>query len=246
MKIGIISDIHGNILALNAVLKEFENRKVEKIICCGDIVGIGPHPEQVVQKLIEIKDKIICIVQGNHEQYILNGIPERVHDEKREISKEEIDFHKWTHNQVSDKSKKYLKEIPFTQNIEVYGKKIYVTHYPYRNDNEFKKHIQNPKREELNELFNEIDADIYVYGHTHTITYCESKNKKYINPGSLGCPALEEGADCGILNIDDKNVIYDQIQVPYNVKFVIEEIEKIKYPNYVKVLELFYGKEREV
>lgn len=46
MKLGIITDIHSNIIALNEVLKEFEKIKIDKIICCGDIIGIGPNPEE--------------------------------------------------------------------------------------------------------------------------------------------------------------------------------------------------------
>ena len=51
MKIGI-TDIHSNIQALNEVLKEFDKVKVDKIICCGDIIGIGINPEETVQKLM--------------------------------------------------------------------------------------------------------------------------------------------------------------------------------------------------
>ena len=49
MKIGIITDIHSNINALNAVLEKFDKMKVDKIICCGDIIGIGSNPEETVQ-----------------------------------------------------------------------------------------------------------------------------------------------------------------------------------------------------
>ena len=52
MKLGIITDIHSNIIALNEVLKEFKKIKIDKIICCGDIIGIGPSPEEVVQALM--------------------------------------------------------------------------------------------------------------------------------------------------------------------------------------------------
>lgn len=57
MKIGIITDVHSNIIALNAVLNEFEKIEVDKIICCGDIIGIGPNPEETVQKLMKSDDK---------------------------------------------------------------------------------------------------------------------------------------------------------------------------------------------
>ena len=46
MKIGIITDIHSNIQALNVILNEFDKQNVEKIICCGDIIGIGINPEE--------------------------------------------------------------------------------------------------------------------------------------------------------------------------------------------------------
>ena len=68
MKLGIITDIHSNIIALNEVLKQFEKIKIDKIICCGDIIGIGPSPEEVVQALIQVSDKLIA-VRGNHEKY---------------------------------------------------------------------------------------------------------------------------------------------------------------------------------
>lgn len=64
MKIGIITDIHSNIKALNAVLDEFDKIKVDRIICCGDIIGIGPNPEETVQALINRRDKI-------HIQFVL-------------------------------------------------------------------------------------------------------------------------------------------------------------------------------
>ena len=71
MKIGIITDVHSNIIALNAVLNEFEKIEVDKIICCGDIIGIGPNPEETVQELMKNEDKLIA-VRGNHEQYIFS------------------------------------------------------------------------------------------------------------------------------------------------------------------------------
>lgn len=61
MKLGIITDIHSNIIALNEVLKEFEKIKIDKIICCGDIIGIGQHPEEVVQALMQMSDKLIAV-----------------------------------------------------------------------------------------------------------------------------------------------------------------------------------------
>ena len=62
MKIGIITDIHSNIQALNAVLNKFDKVKVDKIICCGDIIGIGINPEETIQTLIKKKDILIKLI----------------------------------------------------------------------------------------------------------------------------------------------------------------------------------------
>ena len=107
MKIGIITDVHSNIIALNAVLGEFDKLKIDKIICCGDIIGIGPNPEETVQKLMKNKGKLIA-VRGNHEQYLLKGLPKDVHDDKREMSLGEIKNHEWTHNKLRENSKNLL------------------------------------------------------------------------------------------------------------------------------------------
>lgn len=72
MKLGIITDIHNNLTALDAVVKRLQEIKCDKIICCGDIIGIGPYPEETVQYMMQIPDLIA--VRGNHEKYLLEGM----------------------------------------------------------------------------------------------------------------------------------------------------------------------------
>ncbi len=240
MKIGIITDIHSNIQALNAVLNEFDKIKVKKIICCGDIIGIGINPEETVQTLIEKKDMLIA-VRGNHEQYLLKGLPKEVHDDKRKISNDEIENHKWSHSKLSEQSKYFLNELEISKNIEIEGKKFYIVHYPIKEDGTYKKHIKNPNILENKEMFKEIDADIYLFGHTHTLSVNNEGNKWYINTGSLGCPMDSNTAKAGVLEINDGRVEFKSINVKYNVKEVIEEIKKIKFPFYKKILKIFYG-----
>lgn len=123
MKIGVVSDIHSNIHALNAVLNEFEKLQVDKIICCGDIIGIGINPEETVQALIKKKD-ILIAVAGNHENYLLKGLPENVHDEKRKMSNEEIENHEWNHSKLSEQSIYFLSQLETSKNVEIEGKKF--------------------------------------------------------------------------------------------------------------------------
>ena len=240
MRLGIISDIHGNLNALEAVLKELENKNIDKIICLGDLIGGAPKSEEVVQKMIQIKDRLI-VVRGNREKYIIEGMPIVVHDEKMKISKEQLEYQEWLKNQLTDSSKDYIYSLPKEIIYEVEDKKIYISHYPMNEDGSFRKHIKKANVEENKEMFCGIDADIYLYGHTHVEIYNKQNNKLYINPGALGCPEKTNYATYGILNITKEDIEYEQLKVEYNVQHVIQEIEKVKFPNYKKVLTLFYG-----
>ena len=242
MKIGIITDVHSNIIALNTVLNEFEKIKVDKIICCGDVIGIGPNPEETIQALIKRKD-ILLAVRGNHEQYLLKGLPKNVHDDGRTMSLEEIDNHEWTHSKLSENSKNFISKFKISNIIEIEGKKIYIVHYPSNENGIYKKHIKKPTIKQNEEMFSEIDADIYIYGHTHTTSINNKNNKWYINSGSLGCPIKSNIANAGILEINKNEVYYKQLKIEYNVNEVIQEIERLKFPFYKGILKIFYGKE---
>ena len=242
MKIGIITDVHSNINALNIVLNEFDKIEVDKIICCGDIIGIGPNPEETVQELMKNKDKLIA-VRGNHEQYLLEGLPKNVHDDKRAMSLEEIDNHEWTHSKLSENSKNFISKFKISNIIEIEGKKIYIVHYPSNENGIYKKHIKKPTIKQNEEMFSEIDADIYIYGHTHTTSINNKNNKWYINSGSLGCPIKSNIANAGILEINKNEIHYEQLRIEYDVNEVIQEIERLKFPFYKGILKIFYGKE---
>ena len=242
MKIGIITDIHSNISALKIVLNKFKKIEVDKIICCGDIIGIGTSPEETVQELMKIKDKLIA-VRGNHEQYLLNGLPKNIHDNKKAMSLEEINNHKWTHSKLSENSINFISQLKISNIIEIEGKKIYIVHYPSDENGIYKQHIKKPTIKENEEMFSRIDADIFIYGHTHTISINNENNKWYINSGSLGCPLKSNIANAGILEINKNEIFYEQLKIEYNVNEVIQEIKRLKFPFYKGILKIFYGNE---
>ena len=239
MKIGIITDIHSNIQALNAILNEFDKLNVERIICCGDIIGIGINPEETVQTLLKRKEMLIA-VRGNHEQYLLKGLPKEIHDDKRKMSEQEIENHKWNHSKLSDQSINFLRSLEISQNIELGGKLFYIVHYPQQADGTYKKHIKNPSAMDNVEMFKENDADIFLYGHTHTFSVNNINDKWYINTGALGCPMDSNMARAGLLEINDREIKFNRINMEYNVNEVIDEINNLKFPFYEQILKIFY------
>lgn len=240
MRIGIIADIHSNVVALKRVFKEFENMNIDKIICCGDIIGIGPRPEETVQELMKWKSKLVT-VRGNHEQYLINGLPKLVHDNKRQMGLEEIQNHNWNHSQLSNSSVQFIKELPLFGNINMENVKMHITHYPINSNGEYKKHLKNPSEAEVKELFADVSADVFLYGHTHTSSEILYENVLYINPGSLGCPMKNNSAQCGLLIVENGNVEYKNLKLSYDVQSVKKDIEEKKYPDYKAMLDIFYG-----
>ena len=231
MKIGIISDIHGNINALEAVLKEFEIYKIDKIICLGDLVGGAPKSEKVVKKIMQIKDKCSC-VRGNRENYIINGMPLVVHDEKIQTNQDQIDANQWVKSYLSDISLEYIYNLPKEIIWKVENSIIYIAHYPMNKDGSFRKHVKIATPNENEEMFSGINADIYLYGHTH----------ERVNPGALGCPGKTNDAPYGILDITKDAVVYTEHSAKYNAQEVIQDIETTAFPGYKSVLKFFYGK----
>ena len=240
MKYGIITDIHSNPLALKAVLKKFEEIQVDKILCAGDIIGIGPEPEEAVKLMIKLKDKLIC-VRGNHEDYFLKELPTKATSTDKLLNKEEIDCHLWNQNRLSTTSEAFLSELP--EEIVIYDevKKICILHYPRKEDGKLKKEIIGPTVEQALDLFQQYDADIFIYGHSHDKSLILHQGKAYLNFGSLGCPKETNKASAGVLYIDSQGIGFDMLDVEYDADKVVKDIKNLKYPNYENILKSFYG-----
>ena len=183
--------------------------------------------------------KCIC-VRGNREKYIIEGIPLIVHDEKVRISQEQLDRNEWLKKQLKSELLEYIYKLPKEITYIVEGKKIYISHYPMKEDGSFKKHIKIANIEDNKEMFLGIDADIYLYGHTHRNIYNEKDNKIYINPGSVGFPEDTNKACYGILNIKNDKIEYKQCTISYNKQKVINDIKRTAFPGYEKIIELFF------
>ncbi len=241
MKVGIISDVHSNIDALVAVLKELEEKKVDTIISAGDVIGIGPYPAKCIDLLMKNKEKFVVFAKGNHEGYLLNGVPKRSHnrDDGRLLTEEELDNFKWNHGKLNSEQVDFLKTWkPFVE-LELCKKKIIIEHYPALNGKFLPFHLR-PTYEELSEMCKGKESDIYIFGHTHAQLYYNKNNKVFINPGSLGCPINTGGANYGILKIENEKISYEQCQAKYDIDKVVNEIYELAYPVHDDMVKIFY------
>lgn len=238
MKFGVITDIHNNIIALKAVVEKLQQLQCDRIICCGDIIGIGPCPEETVQYLMQIPDLIA--VRGNHEKYLLDEMPTKYPNEEN-MGYEEMKHHQWEHNLLSTESVGFLRSLPYKVNFKCECFTLSVMHYCMDYDGHYINGKLNPTKRDLKKMFADVEADIVLYGHNHNRNIFKGDNF-YINVGSLGCPAQDKNiARAGIVNIQNSNFEFLPIDLEYDAEEVIRAIDEINYPDADNIKKYFYG-----
>jgi len=239
MRIGIIADIHNNVTALNAVLEKLHMENCMKIICCGDIIGIGPCPEETVQRVMQIPDLIA--VRGNHERYLIEDMPTQVPNEE-DMEHEEMEYHKWEHSLLSNESIEFLKELPYRKDFVLEGFHFAVMHYCMNSSNKYINFTRNPKLYDCYRMFSDIGADVILYGHDHKPSVNRDKCKLFANFGSLGCLAKDRNvARAGIITINNGKITYESIKILYDVDKVIADINRLAYLAFEEIKLFFFN-----
>ncbi len=173
MKIEILSDIHGNIDGLNAVLKDAG--EVDEIICAGDLTGYYPFVNEVIDT---IRVKGVKTIIGNHDFYLLSGTyPESTNPSVRESVESMKGF-------ISPENLAYLGTLPQSLELEIDGKKVLVFHGSPWDSMEGRVYPDFPDFDK----FKTVDADVVILGQTHHPITRQLGDVMLINPGSCGQP----------------------------------------------------------
>lgn len=246
MNIGIISDIHSNLAALDAAICELTSRGCERIICAGDIIGIGPEPDKTVGRLRQIPNLVAVV--GNHDKYFTRGLPSGFPNPEQ-MERDEYEQHLWQQSQLTAESAEFLRSLPEAVWTKIDGARIYIAHYAM-SDGYLPVHPADG--EWLSEVF-PADADVAVYGHDHCRSIVRHHRRLYVNPGALGCPPRGSdiaraailtvgGTDTGRAALTDGGGIsVEPIDVRYDVSAVKAEISRLDYPASGDILRIFYG-----
>ena len=234
-KIGLISDVHGNDVALKIALDKLKGQ-VDEIICLGDLIGIGPNGNEVID-IVRKLDKFSTVL-GNHERYYIYGFD-------NPLSCTETAHQDWQRASISKENWEYIKKIPIEINREYNGIRFKFMHYArFSEDSMFFTHlVPNPDVSHLDEVYKGHDADVIIYGHEHMYSYFKSDvtGKTYINVGALGCPypVVNEGR-YAILEITDTGFIYKRYTFKYDPSKVKEDAFKKRMPQAEFIISNFY------
>lgn len=188
-RIGLISDIHGNHVALQAVLDDMG--QVDGFVCAGDIVGYGPSPERCLQT---IREQDIPTVQGNHDRKVAEGRGSESGDE-------------YAQRVLDDEQRTWLDDLPRKRSL--FDDRLKVVHdHPDERDR-----YTFPDQFEADLLG---DEDVLVLGHTHFQHAEQLDSEIIVNPGSVGQPRdRDPAAAYAVVDLDGPSV--DLFRVEYDI-----------------------------
>lgn len=233
MRLAIISDIHGNYVALEAVLSAIRQEGVDDIICLGDIATIGPEPQRVMRALAEMQMR--CVL-GNHDAALLE--PERALE--YQVAGRLLPTLDWCAQQLSSADFAYLKTLVPTLELPLEGAdRLLCYHGSPRAHTDLI--LATTPVEEIEELCAFTSAKILAGGHTHVQMLRQQDGRLIINPGSVGSafprpatadqvPALLPWAEYAIVTAVNGRLSVNLQRIPFDINLFLERLAATDIP----------------
>jgi len=178
-KIAILSDIHGNLPALEAVLAQVAAEGIERVVCLGDVATLGPQPREVIARLRALG----CpVVMGNTDAILL--APQRDAGAMGDGWRNE-DFDRWCAARLTADDLAYLRTFQPTISVRL-GDGVTLLCY-HGSPRSYDERITAETTEEaLHEMLAETPAQLYAGGHTHQQLLRRHRDALVLNPGAVG------------------------------------------------------------
>jgi len=182
--LAFFSDVHGNAAALEAVLADIRERGIKFVYCLGDLVGYGPHPNEVIELL---RSAAIPTIMGNYDDgvgfergecgcYYADEAARRIGDAS----------YAFTASAVTAENKLWLQGLPRELRFGIGGTRFHLVHGSPRRINEYLMKDRDTRTYER--LAETEDADVLVFGHTHVPWHRRHGGVLFVNAGSAGRP----------------------------------------------------------
>ncbi|PRB02373.1 metallophosphatase family protein [Chryseobacterium sp. MYb7] len=234
IQIAVFSDVHGNLPALEVVLKDIEARGIHQKFCLGDLVDFAPWGNEVIEKIRSLN--ILCLM-GNHDERIAFDIPvvplSKHSEEETEARFIAIDHSK---KYITKENKKFLSELPFHLKLNYkVGKKhwdIQLVHSSLSSNDTYL--YESEEDEIFMRMLKESQSDVIVMGHTHLSFKKQFENNTWaINCGSMGRSKEENRlASYLVLTLDEEKITPEIVQLSYPLEETIRGIEESDIPDY--------------
>ena len=225
--VAVVTDIHGNLPALEAALARIEELGIERVYCGGDLVGYGPHPNEVCAL---IEQRGIPTIYGNYDYAIGRDLEDcgcaYPTQHERELGQRSVD---WTLAHTEQHAKDFMRELPFDLSFRVGDWAIHLVHGSPRKVNEY---LFEDKPARLYErLATAEGGDALVFGHTHKPWVHEYGGVLFVNCGSVGKPK-DGDPRAAFAILSDERVRLDVTieRVDYDAQAVAREVAAAGLP----------------
>ncbi len=225
MRIAILSDIHSNLAALEAVIQKMDDLGISTAWCLGDIVGYGPFPNECVEI---VRTRCSLVVSGNHDSGVVGVTP------VEDFNEYGLRAIYWTRGALGAEHLEYLRRLPLSV---AQGSCTLVHSSPFE-PSEW--HYLHSVRG-LAKDFRAFTTRLCFIGHTHvpvvigedgTVNRFTAKGRYIINVGSVGQP--RDGDPAAAFGVYDSDAdSYEPFRVPYAIEKTADAIQKAGLPEYL-------------
>lgn len=227
-RVAIITDIHANLPALRASLGRIDELGVDATYCGGDLVGYGPHPNEVCRV---IEDRGIPTIYGNYDYAIARDLADcgcaYVAEHDRALGQQSV---AWTLAHTDERSKDFMRGLPFDLRFALGDHRVRLVHGSPRKVNEY---LFEEKPARLYERLGRLaECDVLVFGHTHKPWIHSYGGVLFVNCGAVGKPKDgDPRAAFAVLELDELGVVRASIErVDYDAQTVAREVAAAGLP----------------
>jgi putative phosphoesterase len=197
MKLAIVADVHSNLQALKAVMREIERSEIDQVVCAGDIVGYGANPNECCHV---VRDAAAHAVLGNHDISALTEDATGMNPHAAVASR-------WTASVLEEESQGYLKSLEIESKFEAGDMRIAMYHGSVVSATEY------VFEDEINEdTVRSSGGDLLILGHTHMPYVKDFGSTMAVNPGSVGQPRDgDPRASFAVLDTDTRSCLVRRV-----------------------------------
>lgn len=232
MKYAILADIHGNVTALDAVLRDCKKEQITQFILLGDLFTKGSDPSGVFERLKNLDIKVNVL--GNTEEWLFN----------KAKSARETAMAGYVRESISLDAAAFIDSMQPVCVLQCLGKQLLFIHdrnqLLFVQENQYLSFVYDKMQIDLEINDRLSNSDIVISGHTHIPADELMNQKRFFNPGSVGMPYDGQQNACyGILEVKDQ-ICLSCRNVPYDYKAEIKRAKKNEIPciqEYCSILE---------
>jgi len=220
VRVGFISDIHGNLFALDAVLAELESDGVDELVCLGD-VAVGPQP---TESLARVRELGCPVIMGNWDAAFVGGMPPA----GDELAERLNEIHSWWAEQLSPADLEFTRGFLPQLELALDGIDVLCFHGSPRSYNDWV--FATTPDEELAPMFAGYGAALLVGGHTHLQMARRFEESLILNPGSVGLPfrdrwpkgvRIAPWAEYAVVAVEGGRLGVDLRRAPFDVEAIL-------------------------